>query len=85
MDQTENLLIFDEATLRQAVATALAEPSFVPEGKRGVMVVRGHREGATPGVQAILAVKIGDVWTVGGELVWHGGPVQAGLSVMASW
>lgn len=74
--------MFTPDDLNKAIQSALNVPDAVPAGKSMVLVAYAHADGS---VQAALARRIGAHWQVAGEVDWHGGKVDAGASVKASW
>lgn len=74
--------MFTPDDLNKSITAALAVPDIVPPGKKLALVAFGHADGS---VQAAIAYRIGQAWQVGGEVDWHGGAVNAGASVKASW
>lgn len=74
--------MFTHDDLNKAITAALAVPDIVPPGKKLALVAVGHADGS---VQAAIAFRVGRAWQFGGEVDWHGGAVNAGASVKASW
>lgn len=69
---------FTADEVQAAIAHAQAA---IPEGRSGALVVVSDVDG----VRALVAKRFGDTWSVGGDVEWHGGNVQGGISVQASW
>jgi hypothetical protein len=57
------MTLFDERALQLAVQRHL-ESVPIPEGKRGAFVTVGNQDG----VRAVIAVRVGDEWSVGAFL-----------------
>lgn len=74
--------MFTPDDLNKAIQTALSAPDVVPAGKKLALVVVGHADGT---VQAAIASRAGSHWQMGLEVDWHGGAVNAGATVKASW
>lgn len=75
--------MFTPDDLNKAITTALAaSPDIIPPGKKLALVAYGHADGS---LQAAIACRVGARWQIGGEVDWHGGAVDAGASVKASW
>lgn len=75
--------MFAADDLNKAVTNALNGPDIqIPNGKHLAIVTVAHADGS---VQAAAAFKQGDHWVFGGEVEWHGGALEAGVSAKASW
>lgn len=74
--------MFGNDDLNKAIQSALAVPDLVPPGKKMALVAVAQADGS---VKAAIAYRIGGHWQAGGEVEWHGGAVDAGVSVKASW
>ncbi len=74
--------MFTPDELNKSIQSALGMPDAVPPGKSMALVAVAHADGS---VQAALARRIGQRWQVAGEVEWHGGVLDAGASVKASW
>lgn len=75
--------MFAPDQLAQAIRSTLnTAPDVVPTGKRAALVVAADAQG---GVRAVLAERLGDHWQLGQEVEWHGGTLDAGVYIKASW
>ena len=74
--------MFTPDDLTKVISAAVNTPDLIPPGKKLALVAYGHADGT---VQAAIAYRVGQRWQVGGEVDWHGGEVNAGASLKASW
>ena len=73
---------FSPQNLAAAVQSTLNSSDVaIPDGKRHAIVT--SYDGKT--VQAAYAFRLGNAWTVAGNVEWHGGEPQLGVQVHASW
>lgn len=73
---------FTPQAIAAAVQAALnAEDVQIPDGKRHAIVTSydGHS------VRAAYAFKVGNVWSLSGDVEWHGGEPMIGIQAHASW
>lgn len=74
--------LFSPQSIAAAVQSALGSSDVViPDGKTHALVTSydGHA------VKAAIAWKVGNVWSVAGDIDWHGGEPQFGVQAHASW
>lgn len=75
--------MFKPGELHDAIEKSLNEADIVPLGKRGVVVTSWNGPG-TP-VQAVLATRVNNVWTLAATLDWKGGQPDIGVQAHATW
>lgn len=71
---------FSPDALHHAVQAALQQNPLPPD-KHFALVATA----TTSGITAQIVQRLGDTWTWGGEVAWHGGDVEAGVNIVASW
>lgn len=73
---------FSPQSIAQAVSSALGTADVtIPDGKRGAILTSYDGKD----VRAVMAMKLGNVWTIAGDVDWHGGEPQFGIQAHASW
>jgi len=75
--------MFDPDALRKEVNRVLTTPSAVPAGHTQAILIAADTKHA----QFVYAHKFGNAWELDGELggVYHGGGLEAGVTLHGSW
>jgi hypothetical protein len=74
--------VFNNEELGKAIGAALNQPDIIPQGKKMALVAVAQADGS---VKAAIAYRVGGHWQAGGEVDWHGGAIEGGVKVQASW